>query len=208
MNYNERDLRTKIEAVVNTELFNLTKLVRKQFSHLTNEKMVKFDLDDYSAFSQMTITTKSIIIDTGFRYICIDTKCNKFDIASFDLPLVRMAGLVKTLAIIIDVMANDVKKAKYLDNDFSDYHSEKQLMIELAFNAAKRDSLLLYYLNYDLIIKNTTGYLEITKHKTRESDDAGELVLLVNSGLCFLKKSLETTLISNLILGSQASCNQ
>ena len=83
-------------------------------------------------------------------------------------------------------------------------------MIETAFGAAKRDTLIWYYLNYDLTVINTTGLLEITKHKTREAGDTGETVLLINNGLCLLKKMhMETTMITNMILDSQmVDCDQ
>ena len=206
MKFNERDLKSKIETVVNTELFDLAKLFRKQFSQLTDDKIVKFNLCIYN---KMAVTTKSMIIDDGCRFICIDTKCSKFDVSTFELALTDLAGLAKTLAIAIDGMAN-AKEVKYLDNNFSDYYSDTQLMIETAFGAAKRDTLIWYYLNYDLVIKNSTGYLEVTKHKVRESGDTGELVLRINNGLCLLNKvQRETTMITNMILDSQIlDCHQ
>lgn len=210
MKFNERDLRTKLETVVNTELFDLTKLFRKQFSQLTDDKIVKFNLHEYDCiYNKMAVTTKSMIIDDGCRFICIDTKCSKFDISTFDLALTDLAGLAKTLAIAIDGMAN-AKEVKYLDNNFSDYYSDTQLMIETAFGAAKRDTLIWYYLNYDLVIKNSTGYLEVIKHKVRESGDTGELVLRINNGLCLLNKvQRETIMITNMILDSQIlDCHQ
>ena len=203
MNYNERDLKSKIETVVDTELFDLTKLFRKQFSQLTDDKIVKLKLHDHCVCNNLAVTTQSIIIDDGCGYICIDPKCNKFDIASFDFSLTKLAILSNTLAFAVDTMAN-TKEVKYLDNDFSDYYSEKQLLVELAFDVVKRDSLLWYYLNYDLKVSNSTGQLEITKHKVRESGNAGELILRIDSGLCFLKKEqMETTVLINLILNSQ-----
>lgn len=210
MKFNERDLRTKLETVVNTELFDLTKLFRKQFSQLTDDKIVKFNLHEYDCiYNKMAVTTKSMIIDDGCRFICIDTKCSKFDISTFDLALTDLAGLAKTLAIAIDGMAN-AKEVKYLDNNFSDYYSDTQLMIETAFGAAKRDTLIWYYLNYDLVIKNSTGYLEVIKHKVRESGDTGELVLRINNGLCLLNKvQRKTIMITNMILDSQIlDCHQ
>lgn len=210
MKFNERDLRTKLETVVNTELFDLTKLFRKQFSQLTDDKIVKFNLHEYDCiYNKMAVTTKSMIIDDGCRFICIDTKCSKFDVSTFELALTDLAGLAKTLAIAIDGMAN-AKEVKYLDNNFSDYYSQTQLMIETAFGAAKRDTLIWYYLNYDLAVNNATGLLEITKHKTREAGDTGEKVLRIDRGLCLLKKvQMETTMITNMILDSQImDCHQ
>ena len=210
MKFNERDLKTKIETVINTELLDLTKLFRKQFSQLTADKCVKFKLHEYDCiYNHMSVTTKSMIIDDGYRYICIDSRCNTFDISTFELSLTKLAGLAKTLAIAIDKMAN-AKEVKYLDNNFSDYYGGTQLMIETAFGAAKRDTLIWYYLNYDLTVINTTGLLEITKHKTREAGDTGETVLLINNGLCLLKKMhMETTMITNMILDSQmVDCDQ
>lgn len=210
MKFNERDLKTKIETVINTELLDLTKLFRKQFSQITDDKCVKFKLHEYDCiYNHMSVTTKSMIIDDGYRYICIDSRCNTFDISTFELSLTKLAGLAKTLAIAIDKMAN-AKDVTYLGNDFSDYYGEIQLMIETAFTAAKSDTLIWYYLNYDLIINNSTGYLKVAKRKTREDGDAGETVLLINNGLCLLKKMhRETTMITNMILDSQmVDCDQ
>lgn len=210
MKFNERDLRTKLETVVNTELFDLTKLFRKQFSQLTDDKIVKFNLHEYDCiYNKMAVTTKSMIIDDGCRFICIDTKCSKFDVSTFELALTDLAGLAKTLAIAIDGMAN-AKEVKYLDNNFSDYYSQTQLMIETAFGAAKRDTLIWCYLNYDLTVNNSTGLLEITKHKPRKASDTGETVLRIDRGLCLLKKvQMETTMITNMILDSQIlDCHQ
>lgn len=131
MKFNERDLKTKIETVINTELLDLTKLFRKQFSQITDDKCVKFKLHEYDCiYNHMSVTTKSMIIDDGYRYICIDSRCNTFDISTFELSLTKLAGLAKTLAIAIDKMAN-AKDVTYLGNDFSDYYGEIQLMIEL-----------------------------------------------------------------------------
>lgn len=211
MKFNERDLRTKLETVVNTELFDLTKLFGKQFSQLTDDKIVKFNLHEYDCiYNKMAVTTKSMIIDDGCRFICIDTKCSKFDISTFDLTLTDLVGLAKTLVIAIDRMAN-AKEVKYLDNNFSDYYSAAQLMIETAFGAAKRDTLIWYYLNYDLAINNATGLLKITKHKNRKAGDTVETVLRIDRGLCLLNKVVqrETTMITNMILDSQIlDCHQ
>ena len=199
--YNEKSLKNQLTEVINNELNSLGRVFKKQYYFIKADTMVRLNMEKSTYNRHMTISSKSIIIEDMFNYVCIDAKSNKYDISAYELPLLQLTTLANTLALALDTMTN-VECVEKLDNDYSGAFGAERLLVEIAFDALKRDTLVWYYLDYELkILSGKT--LEIVTHKDPENHDFSlETVLEIKNGVCFIRKrnTLKTKALINMIL--------
>ena len=199
--YNEKSLKNQLTEVINNELNSLGRVFKKQYYFIKADKMVRLNMEKSTYNRHMTISSKSIIIEDMFN---IDAKSNKYDISAYELPLLQLTTLANTLALALDTMTS-VECVEKLDNDYSGAFGAERLLVEIAFDALKRDTLVWYYLDYELkILSGKT--LEIVTHKDPENHDFSlETVLEIKNGVCFIRKrnTLKTKALINMILDTR-----
>ena len=208
--YNEKSLKNQLTEVINNELNSLGRVFKKQYYFIKADKMVRLNMEKSTYNRHMTISSKSIIIEDMFNFVCIDAKNNnKYDISAYELPLLQLTTLANTLALALDTMTS-VECVEKLDNDYSGAFGAERLLVEIAFDALKRDTLVWYYLDYELkILSGKT--LEIVTHKDPENHDFSlETVLEIKNGICFIRKrnTLKTKALINMILDTRQYDNE
>ena len=202
--YNEKALKNQLTDVINNELNSLGLVFKKQYYFIKADKMVRLNMEKSTYNRHMTISSKSIIIEDMFNYVCIDANSNKYNVSAYELPLIQLTTLANTLALALDTMTS-VECVEKLDNDYSGAFGAERLLVEIAFDALKRDTLVWYYLDYELkILSGKT--LEIVTHKDPENHDFSlETVLEIKNGVCFIRKrnTLKTKALINMILDTR-----